>query len=220
MGKGGVEWCRDSGRAVALRQWNGRYPVVIVCHRTSNQNIKISSVLPKKSGNRFSLSHGFCDVFGVISIPSFFASFLVSLITVLALNHRGVDILASISLVEQAIEAKTHSSSPIKANLHHPPKNHKQKVLSFTQDSFMKVFTLIVAILPTVASAWATFSIAQGLPIRRSVAKYTDDKVPEEAVTKAVEGKREMGQEVVIWLSVTRIAHFCVSSFRYPTKLL
>ena len=192
-----------------------RYPVVIVCHRTSNQNIKISSVLPKKSGNRFSLSHGFCDVFGVISIPSFFASFLVSLITVLALNHRCVDILASISLVEQAIEAETHSSSPIKAHLHHPPKTHKQKLLSF-----MKVFTLIVAILPTVASAWATFSIAQGLPIRRSVAKYTDDKVPEEAVTKAVEGKREMGQEVVIWLSVTRIAHFCVSSFRYPTKLL
>ena len=176
--------------------------------------------LAPKSGNRFSLSHGFCDVFGVISIPSFFASFLVSLITVLALNHRCVDILASISLVEQAIEAETHSSSPIKAHLHHPPKKHKQKLLSFTQDSFMKVFTLIVAILPTVASAWATFSIAQGLPIRRSVAKYTDDKVPEEAVTKAVEGKREMVQEVVIWLSVTRIAHFCVSSFRYPTKLL
>jgi len=46
---------------------------------------------------------------------------------------------------------------------------------------------LIFAALPAVTSAWATFSIAQGLPARRSVAKYTDEKVPAEAVTKAAE---------------------------------
>ena len=32
-------------------------------------------------------------------------------------------------------------------------------------------------------------SIAQGLPIRRSVVKFTNDPIPDGAVTKAVEGK-------------------------------
>ena len=53
----------------------------------------------------------------------------------------------------------------------------------------MKITALIFAALPAATSAF-TLSIAQGLPIRRSVARFTDDKVPEEAVTKAAEGKR------------------------------
>eukprot|EP00535_Pseudo-nitzschia_heimii_P002434 CAMPEP_0197173832 /NCGR_PEP_ID=MMETSP1423-20130617/607_1 /TAXON_ID=476441 /ORGANISM="Pseudo-nitzschia heimii, Strain UNC1101" /LENGTH=200 /DNA_ID=CAMNT_0042622697 /DNA_START=113 /DNA_END=715 /DNA_ORIENTATION=+ len=51
----------------------------------------------------------------------------------------------------------------------------------------MKLSAVIVATLPAAASAWTSFSIAQGLPIRRSVAKFTEDKVPEDAVTKAAE---------------------------------
>ena len=54
----------------------------------------------------------------------------------------------------------------------------------------MKITALILAALPAATSAWASFSIAQGLPIRRSVAKFTDDKLPEDAVTKALEGKK------------------------------
>lgn len=54
----------------------------------------------------------------------------------------------------------------------------------------MKISALIFAALPAATSAWASFSIANGLPIRRSVAKFTEDKVPEDAVTKAAEGKR------------------------------
>ncbi len=53
----------------------------------------------------------------------------------------------------------------------------------------MKISALILAALPAATSAWASFSIAQGLPIRRSVAKFTDEQVPEVAVTKAAEGK-------------------------------
>eukprot|EP00584_Thalassiosira_punctigera_P019391 CAMPEP_0172554434 /NCGR_PEP_ID=MMETSP1067-20121228/54535_1 /TAXON_ID=265564 ORGANISM="Thalassiosira punctigera, Strain Tpunct2005C2" /NCGR_SAMPLE_ID=MMETSP1067 /ASSEMBLY_ACC=CAM_ASM_000444 /LENGTH=195 /DNA_ID=CAMNT_0013342803 /DNA_START=22 /DNA_END=606 /DNA_ORIENTATION=- len=53
----------------------------------------------------------------------------------------------------------------------------------------MKFLSVIAfAALPAVASAWMPpFSIAQGNPIRRSVAKFTDEKVSEEAVAKAVE---------------------------------
>lgn len=46
--------------------------------------------------------------------------------------------------------------------------------------------------------AW-TMSIALGNPVRRSVAKFKSDPVPEEAVLKAVEGK-------FLWQ--------CVSEFR------
>ena len=53
----------------------------------------------------------------------------------------------------------------------------------------MNLTALIIATLPAATSAWTSFSIAQGLPIRRSVAKFTEDKVPEDAVTKAAEGK-------------------------------
>lgn len=60
----------------------------------------------------------------------------------------------------------------------------------------MKVSALILAALPAATSAWASFSIANGLPSRRSVAKFTEDKVPEDAVTKAAEGKnREVTKE-------------------------
>lgn len=52
----------------------------------------------------------------------------------------------------------------------------------------MKIIALILTALPAATSAWASFSIAQGLPIRRSIAKFTEDKVPEDAVTKAAEG--------------------------------
>ena len=56
----------------------------------------------------------------------------------------------------------------------------------------MKIAALIFATLPAATSAWMSFSIAQGLPARRSVARFTDDKVPEDAVTSAAEGKRYM----------------------------
>lgn len=51
----------------------------------------------------------------------------------------------------------------------------------------MKIAALIFATLPAATSAWMSFSIAQGLPARRSVARFTDDKVPEDAVTSAAE---------------------------------
>lgn len=59
----------------------------------------------------------------------------------------------------------------------------------------MKVTSAVATVFATAlsidtASAWTmpSFSIANGLPIRRSVAKYnTDEKVSEEAVTKACE---------------------------------
>lgn len=51
------------------------------------------------------------------------------------------------------------------------------------------VALLVAAAAAHQAVAFAPlFSIAQGLPARRSVAKFTDDAVPEDAVTKAVEG--------------------------------
>lgn len=50
----------------------------------------------------------------------------------------------------------------------------------------MKITAVIFAALPAVTSAW-TLSIARGLPLRRSVAKFTDVKVSEDAVTKAAE---------------------------------
>lgn len=46
---------------------------------------------------------------------------------------------------------------------------------------------LLLALAPLGASAWVT-SIALGNPLRRSVAKFTDETVPSEAVSKAVEG--------------------------------
>ena len=56
----------------------------------------------------------------------------------------------------------------------------------------MKFTAFLFAAIPAATSAWTTFSIANGLPIRRSVAKFNDDKVPEDAVTKAAEGKLQI----------------------------
>jgi len=67
---------------------------------------------------------------------------------------------------------------------------HLKEQIDYQIYDKMKFTALIFAALPAATSAWASFSIAQGLPIRRSVAKFTDDKVPEDAVTKAAEGKR------------------------------
>jgi nitroreductase len=50
----------------------------------------------------------------------------------------------------------------------------------------MKITAFLLAALPAASSAF-TLSIANGLPIRRSVAKFTDDKVPEDSVAKAAE---------------------------------
>ena len=73
----------------------------------------------------------------------------------------------------------------------------------------MKLTALILAALPAATSAF-TFSIAQGLPIRRSVAKFTDDKVPEDAVTKAAEGKwrqRRLPMTEINWPRVSYHPH-------------
>jgi len=51
----------------------------------------------------------------------------------------------------------------------------------------MKLFFVVLTALPIATSAWMTMSIAQGLPIRRSVAKFTSEPIPAEALTKAVE---------------------------------
>merc|ERR1711865_964754 len=57
----------------------------------------------------------------------------------------------------------------------------------------MKISTAVLTVLSVVindVSAWAppSFSIASGLPQRRSVVKYNiDEKVPEEVVTQAAE---------------------------------
>jgi len=58
----------------------------------------------------------------------------------------------------------------------------------------MKISTAVLTVLSVVindVSAWAppSFSIASGLPQRRSVVKYNiDEKVPEDVLTSAAEG--------------------------------
>ena len=60
----------------------------------------------------------------------------------------------------------------------------------------MKITAFLLAALPAATSAFAPFSIANGLPIRRSVAKFTDEQVPEDAVIKAAEGKKSNGASI------------------------
>lgn len=47
-------------------------------------------------------------------------------------------------------------------------------------------FTLLL-VAPMASDAWMVMSLASGLPIRRSVAKFTADPLPDGAVTAAVE---------------------------------
>ena len=63
----------------------------------------------------------------------------------------------------------------------------------------MKITAFLLAALPAATSAFAPFSIANGLPIRRSVAKFTDEQVPEDAVTKAAEGKKSGRVATRMW---------------------
>ena len=58
---------------------------------------------------------------------------------------------------------------------------------------------------PRLSQAWMTMSIASGLPIRRSVAKFTADPLPDGAVSAAVEGKYLVDSifEEIIDLSLT-----------------
>lgn len=66
----------------------------------------------------------------------------------------------------------------------------------------MKITAFLLAALPAATSAFAPFSIANGLPIRRSVAKFTDEQVPEDAVTKAAEGKNNERVATRMWNTI------------------
>mmetsp|Transcript_21146 Transcript_21146/g.32068 ORF Transcript_21146/g.32068 Transcript_21146/m.32068 type:complete len:205 (+) Transcript_21146:235-849(+) len=54
-------------------------------------------------------------------------------------------------------------------------------------NTFNLLLVCIAAALPTLSSAWMTMSLASGLPMRRSVAKFTSDPIPEGAIHAAVE---------------------------------
>merc|ERR1719162_1304683 len=51
--------------------------------------------------------------------------------------------------------------------------------------SLLSLAVLLAA--PLLSQAWMSMSIASGLPIRRSVAKFTSDPLPAGALTSAVE---------------------------------